>query len=108
MIKKVSATESKRSFPKEIKEKIKRSNATLKREIKERPYVDSFIKHAKDSAPVLLLITGFLSVVDHSSKKMKLTKTFKNNLFGFFAPVSIVSSAVLSILENKKPSKSSK
>jgi len=72
------------------------------------PYVDSFISNAKQSTPMFLGVTALWAVFDKSSRKIPLKKAFMNNLKGFFVPVILISSALLSFVENKKPSKDKK
>lgn len=72
------------------------------------PYMDSFIKNAKETAPILLALTGLWSLLDFGSGKVSMAKSLKNNLAYFFTPILVFSSAVVAIIENKKPSKSSK
>ena len=74
------------------------------KEYKAKPYVDSFVKHAKQSTPVLLLLTGAWTAIDKTSKNIPIKKSLLNNLTGFFAPVLIASSALLACIENKKNS----
>lgn len=72
-----------------------------------KPYTDSFLKHASDSVPLLLAVSGGWTAYDVVTKKAPLKSALKNNFLGFFAPVLVVSSAILSMVENKKTSKSS-
>lgn len=72
---------------------------------KEHPstqYVDSFVKHAKQSTPALLVLTAAWTAVDKISRNISIKKSLVNNLVGFFAPVLVVSSALLAGIENKK------
>lgn len=69
-----------------------------------KPYADSFIKNAKQSTPVLLGVTAVWSIIDNRTKKVPLKKSLSNNMKGFFVPVIIFSSALLSFIENKKSS----
>lgn len=78
------------------------SSVKLENEHPSTRYVDSFVKHAKQSTPALLVLTGVWTAVDKVSKNMPVKKSLVNNLVGFFAPVLIVSSALLAGLENKK------
>lgn len=87
--------EKKPFISKESKEKVK-------------PYADSFIKQASDSTPLLFAVAGGWTAYDVITKKAPLKSAIINNFLGFFAPVLLVSSAILSIVENKKTSKSSK
>ena len=75
---------------------------------KVKTYTDSFVKHASDSTPLLLAVAGGWTAYDVATKKAPLKSAIKNNFLGFFAPVLVVSSAILSMIENKKTSKSSK
>ena len=75
---------------------------------KKTQYADSFLKNAKETAPILLALTGLWSLLDFGSGKTTMAKSLKNNLTYFFAPILIFSSAIVSLIENKKPSKSSK
>lgn len=83
---------------------ISSSSIKKQKEYKAKPYVDSFVKHAKQSTPVLLILTGAWIAIDKTSKNIPIKKSLVNNLTGFFAPVLIVSSALLACIENKKTS----
>ncbi len=72
------------------------------------PYIDSFVSNAKQSTPMLLGVTALWALFDKSSRKIPLKKAFMNNLKGFFIPVILISSALLSFIENKKPSEDKK
>lgn len=69
---------------------------------KAKPYADSFLKHAKQSVPVLLGLTAVWTAADKYTRQIPLKKAFSHNMTGFFAPVLICSSALLSFVENKK------
>lgn len=71
------------------------------------PYVDSFKKHAQESKPVLLAVSTGWTLYDVLSKTRSFPKALLLNFGCFFAPVLIASSAILSVIENKKTSKSS-
>lgn len=69
-----------------------------------RQYADSFVKHAAESTPMLLGLTGAWAFIDHAGRGLPLKKTLANNFNNFFLPVLIVSSAILAGLENKQVS----
>lgn len=69
------------------------------------PYVDSFVKNAKETAPILLSLTGLWSLLDYGTGKISMAKSLRNNLAFFFIPVLTVSSALVAGIENKKPLK---
>ena len=75
---------------------------------KVKPYFDSFIKHAKQSTPVLLILTGAWTAIDKGSKNIPIKKSLMNNFVGFFVPVLVASSALLAGIENKKTSENKK
>ena len=104
MIQRVSMTNRSVTFAQNAEKKTFISD---EKKAKMNPYVDSFIKNAGDSTPLLLAVSGGWTVYDVASKKAPLKIALKNNFLGFFAPVLLVSSAILSVVENKKTSKSS-
>ncbi|MCD7779450.1 MAG: hypothetical protein LUH05_02110 [Candidatus Gastranaerophilales bacterium] len=67
-----------------------------------KKYVDSFVKNAAQSTPVLLGLTAVLSVSDKNAKNIPMKTSLKNNFKQYFIPVLVCSSAVLSVIENKK------
>ena len=75
---------------------------------KNTQFADSFLKNAKETAPVLLALTGLWSLLDYGTGKISMAKSLRNNLAFFFIPVLTVSSALVAGIENKKTSKSSK
>lgn len=101
MIPKVSMTNNSVSFSANKKENQTKTTSKL------TPYVDSFVKHASDSAPVMVAVTGAWTAYDVVTKKSKLKTALANNVLGFLAPVLLASSAILAVVENKKTSKSS-
>ena len=103
MIQRVSMTNNKVSFSQNTKQN---SSNTVKTS-KITPYVDSFVKNSVDSTPMLLAVTGAWTAYDILSQKAPWKKAIKHNVMGFFVPVMLVSSSILSIVENKKTSKSS-
>ncbi len=68
-----------------------------------KPYVDSFVKNSKKSAPILAGITVLWALIDKSTKKIPLPKALINNFGLFFLPVLASSSLLLSLTENRKP-----
>lgn len=85
--------------------KTKSQNPIINRK---NPYVDSFVKNAKETAPILLGLTALWSLLDYGTGKISMAKSVRNNIAFFFAPILIVSSALVAGIENKKTSKSSK
>ncbi len=79
-----------------------KENSEIRKENSSKTYLDSFIKNSKQSAPLLLGFTAILSAADCAAKKIPIMTSIKNNILGFFAPVLISSSAILSAVENKK------
>ena len=71
-------------------------------------YTDSFVKHAKKSTPVLLILTGVWTAIDKGSKNIPIKKSLVNNITDFFLPVLVASSALLAGIENKKTSENKK
>lgn len=65
-------------------------------------YADSFVKHTVDSAPVLGALTVFWSFVD-KSRFASMKKSLNYNVKNFFLPVLIITSAITSFIDNKKP-----
>ncbi len=65
-------------------------------------YADSFVKNAGKSTPVLLSMTLLWSFIDKNSTAIPLKKAFVRNMKGFFLPVLISSSALITYFENKK------
>ena len=104
MIQRVSMTNRSVPFARNNEQK-KIVNTEQKTAVK--PYIDSFKKHASDSTPLLFAVSGAWTAYDVVTKKTPLKKALSNNFLGFFAPVLVASSIVLSIIENKKTSKSS-
>ncbi len=71
--------------------------------------LNSTVNHAIQSTPMLLSLTGILSLLDYGKGKMPLPDALKSNLTKFFAPVLIGSSIMLALIENSKlPKKSDK
>lgn len=67
-----------------------------------KEYADCFVKHSKESAPMLLGFTALWAALDYGTEKISIQKSIKNNLKGFFLPVLVVSSAFLAAIEMKK------
>ncbi len=101
MIQPVSNMRSSISFKKTNNQNIKKekNNSKLKK------YSDSFIKHSTESAPMLLGLTAIWSLLDSSGRNIPVKKSIMNNLTGFFLPVLVFSSAILSIIENRQTNK---
>ena len=68
---------------------------------KQNSYIDSFVKNSVKSAPMLLALTGVWSIFDNKVSKIPFQKAFVNNIVSFCAPVLVLSSAGLALLENK-------
>lgn len=77
----------------------------VKREM--TPQIDSFKKYTQETKPALLTIATGWTIYDIVSKTRSFPKSIVCNYIGFFIPALIASSAILSFVENKKPSKSS-
>ena len=103
MIQKVSMANNRVSFSQDNKKPLSDAAKTSK----VTPYVDSFVKNAADSTPMLLAVTGAWTAYDVLSHNCKLKQALTRNILGFFVPVIAISSTILSIVENKKTSKSS-
>lgn len=71
-------------------------------------YADSFVKHSVQSAPMLLALTGLWSFVDYKSAKIPMKTSLANNFKSFFLPVMLVSSLLLSVIDNKNNNHKSK
>ena len=67
-----------------------------------KQYSDCFIKHSKESAPMLLGLTALWAALDYGTGKVSVSKSIKNNLKSFFLPVLLVSSAFLATVETQK------
>ena len=103
MIQGVSMTNNRISFAKENKSKVVNTIKSSKM----APYVDSFIKNSIESTPMLLAVSGGWTAYDIIFQKKSVAKSLSHNFLGFFLPVMLVSSSILSVFENKKTSKSS-
>ena len=101
MINKVSQMSFSANVINQSSQKIKSQNPIINRK---NPYV----KNAKETAPILLGLTALWSLLDYGTGKISMAKSVRNNIAFFFAPILIVSSALVAGIENKKTSKSSK
>lgn len=101
MINNVSQTNTSPVFNKKytasIKPQEKQSNF--------KEYRDSFIRNAKESAPMLLGLTSIMTIIDYGKEQTEITKLLRRNLAKYFAPVLIGTSILCSIIENKKSKK---
>ena len=105
MISKISQISFSANVLEQSSQKLKPQNPVTNRK---NPYMDSFVKNAKDTAPILLGLTALWSLLDYGTGKISMAKSVRNNIAFFFAPILIVSSALVAGIENKKTSKSSK
>lgn len=106
MIQKISQVNSGISFNKGLKKGQNGTKAVSgDNPSRIQQYTDSFVKHTAESAPMLLAFTAMWSVIDNVSRSVPIKKAVINNMTNFFLPVTIVSSAVLAALENRKTSK---
>lgn len=64
-------------------------------------YAYSFVKHSAESVPALFAMTALCSHLDKASNKMTFSQAFLKNFKGFFLPVLVASSAVLSYIDNR-------
>lgn len=103
MIKVVGSNSQSPVFTKNINQKTKKQDSSFT-EFKKN-YTDSFIKHSKETAPVLLGVTSLWAALDYGSRKIPVTKAIKNNLLYFFFPLLILSSGVLAGIDNSKSNK---
>ena len=71
-------------------------------------YADSFLHHSVESIPAMLSMTVLWSYIDKASGKMPFKKAFFNNMKGFFLPVLVASSALLSYIDNRNAKKTDK
>ena len=101
MIQSVSMTNSRVSFSQDKKSKLSDNIKSGKM----APYVDSFVKNSIESTPMLLAVSGGWTAYDIIFQKNTVSKSLARNFLGFFLPVMLVSSSILSVVENKKPSK---
>ena len=97
MIKAISQVNNKISFKKQYTTDVK----TEDKKILNKKYVDSFLKNAKESAPVFLALTSVITVLDYGKKQADIKKLLKKNLLKYFAPVLISSSMLCAYIENK-------
>lgn len=104
MIQKVSSSNFGITFGQNKQEK--KSPSFLKSEYG-KEYADTFVKHAKESTPMLLGLTALWSAIDYGTRNISVQKSILQNLSGFFIPVLVASSALLTAIEMKKTSKSS-
>ncbi len=65
-------------------------------------YKDSFVKNVKQTVPMMAGLTALWSVMDNKMRSVPIKTSIKNNFFGFFIPVTVVSSMIIASLENKK------
>lgn len=86
--------------------KEKKSHVSPKMSEASKKYADCFIKHASESAPMLLGFTALWSALDYGKRNVPIQKSILNNLAFFFLPVLVASSAVSAGIETKKTSKS--
>ena len=103
MIQSVSMINNRVSFSQD--KKLKLSDNIKSSKI--APYVDSFVKNSIESTPMLLAVSGGWTAYDIIFQKVPVRKSLAHNFLGFFLPVMLVSSSILSVVENKKTSKSS-
>ncbi len=103
MIQRVSIPNNSTSSFKKNKQAVK--TVAAKQINTAKPYVDSFVKNAKKSTPAIASLTAFWTLVDKSSKNISFSKSLTNNIKGFFIPVVVGSSVLLSLIENKKSSR---
>lgn len=103
MIQSVSMINNKVSFSQDKKPKLSDNIKSSKM----APYVDSFVKNSIESTPMLLAVSGGWTAYDIIFQKVPVRKSLAHNFLGFFLPVMLVSSSILSVVENKKTSKSS-
>ncbi len=68
-------------------------------------YKDSFIRHARESAPVIMGATALWALMDKSMGKMPFMESLYRNSLTFFIPVTVASSGILACLENNKDEK---
>lgn len=104
MIQKVSSNTLNITFGQNKKET--KNSSFLKSEYGKK-YADTFVKHTKESAPMLLGLTALWSAIDYGTRNISVNKSILKNLSSFFIPVLVGSSALLTAIEMKKTSKSS-
>lgn len=97
MIKAISQVNNKTSFKKQYTTEVKAED----KKVLHKKYADSFLKNAKESAPVFLALTSVITVLDYGKKQADIKKLLKKNLLKYFAPVLIASSMLCSYIENK-------
>ncbi len=88
------------SFPFYRKNTDKPVNNSVRDKSFTNSLTDSFIKNSKQSLPVLLGFTAVLASSESKKYEIPLKEAFKSNIFKFFIPVLIFSSAVLANVEN--------
>lgn len=64
-------------------------------------YADSFLHHSVESVPAMLTMTVLWSYLDKAAGKTTFKNAFANNVKGFFLPVLVASSALLSYIDNR-------
>lgn len=106
MIQRVSIPNNSKNSLKQTRQSGKTIVSTQLNTVK--PYIDSFVKNTKKSTPAIAGFTAFWTLVDKSSKNISLKKAVTNNIKGFFIPVLVGSSVLLSVIENKKSQKNNK
>ena len=98
MIKVVGSNSPSPVFTKNINKNTKKQDSAFSKFKKN--YTDSFLKHSKETAPVLLGVTSLWATLDYGTRKIPITKAIKNNLLYFFFPVLILSSGILAGIDN--------
>lgn len=99
MIEKVSLSQPKVAVSNLSKEKKEVNVNTVS---PNREFADSFMKHAAQSTPMLLSLTGLWTILDYGAKRSSIKGALINNIRNFYLPVLFVSSLVLAGIENKE------
>ena len=76
-----------------------------KKEFKYKEYTDSFVRNAKEATPMVLGMTSIITVLDYGKKQVDIPKLLKENMLKYFLPVLVATSALSTIIENKKSKK---
>ena len=78
---------------------LNKKNAEENTKSKTKRFVDSTINQAMESTPMILSLTGILSLFDYANGKMPLKQALITNMAKFFAPVLVGTSLTLAFVE---------
>lgn len=73
----------------------------IKNDAKMGGYTDSFVKHSKQSAPSFFAVSAIWAYMDKKTGKSTFKNALVNNVKNYMIPIVLVSSVILSFIENK-------